>query len=580
MKKPLFFKILAGYLIIVVLLIAVFLSFAFDTIKDSSIDAAAKSLAGIGNALMVNVRPLVESKEFVTLDTFAKNRGKEVAARITVVLADGTVVADSEENPRSMENHRTRTEVAQALEGGMGRFIRRSETLQQDMLYVALPVKGDDTVVGALRLSFYMKDMKNTIDRLWLHLARVSALAAAIAVLLSLWLSRSLSRPIGELCSAARRVADRDFNARVFLRSNDELKDLADSFNDMVREIALLVSQLRHQKGELNTILSSLQEGLLVLDREDRGRLASESFLRICRQPTVEDRYHWELVREPNLSELVQRVRRTGQNGSGEVTIDGRIYLCSATYLESEGEIAIIFHDITELRNLERIKTDFVLSVSHELRTPLTSIKGFVETLEAEVEGESQRRYVEIINRNTDRVINIINDLLHLAEMEEKNTRLETAPVDMGVLAEDITRFFQPRVDEKGLTLHVAIDPSAGMVTADPFKLEQILMNLLDNAIKYTEKGNVRVSASVEEAKLRLVVEDTGPGIAKEHVSRIFERFYVVDKSRSKRLGGTGLGLSIVKHIVLLHEGTIDVETEPGKGARFIVTLPVGTGLP
>jgi two-component system phosphate regulon sensor histidine kinase PhoR len=576
MRKPLFFKILAGYLTIVVLLVAVFLSFAFDTIKSSSIDAAAKSLAGIGNALMVTVRPLVESKGYETVDAFAKARGKEVAARITVVLADGVVVADSEESPRSMENHRTRTEVAQALEGGTGRFMRRSETLKQDMLYVALPVKSGETVIGALRLSFYLKDMEKTIDRLWLHLARVSILTAALAILLSLWLSRSLSRPIGELRAAARRVGDRDFNARVFLRSNDELKDLADSFNDMIRETALLVSQLRHQKGELNTILSSLQEGLLVLDGEDKGLLASESFLRICRQPAVEGRYHWELVREPNLSELVRRVRQTGQNGSGEVTIDGRVYLCNATYLESGGEVAIIFHDITDLRNLERIKTDFVLSVSHELRTPLTSIKGFIETLEAEVEGENQRRYVEIISRNTDRVINIINDLLRLAEMEEKNARLETTPLDMAALVDDIARFFQPRVDEKGLTLEVAVDAGAGTVTADPFKLEQILMNLLDNAIKYTETGRVRLSASVEGARLRLVVEDTGPGIAKEHVSRIFERFYVVDKSRSKRLGGTGLGLSIVKHVVLLHGGAIEVETEPGKGTRFIVTLPLG----
>jgi two-component system phosphate regulon sensor histidine kinase PhoR len=226
------------------------------------------------------------------------------------------------------------------------------------------------------------------------------------------------------------------------------------------------------------------------------------------------------------------------------------------------------------MKELERIKRDLVSSVSHELRTPLTSIKGFAETLEEEID-EKNRHYVEIIRRNTDRLINIVRDLLLLSQMEEAGVEIEMEEVDLKGLAENTVRIFDGQLKEKGLALFLEIEPDLPAISADPFKIEQLLINLLDNAIKYTDQGEVRLSLRRDDRKVVIEVRDTGIGMLKSKLSRIFERFYVVDKSRSRKTGGTGLGLSIVKHIVLLHGGEIAVESEPGKGSRFLVRLPL-----
>jgi len=252
-----------------------------------------------------------------------------------------------------------------------------------------------------------------------------------------------------------------------------------------------------------------------------------------------------------------------------------RIFLCSATFLKSGEEVVVVFHDITQVKNIEKIKKDFVVNVSHELRTPLTAIKGFVETLEEEVDGKIQH-YIDIIKRHTDRLINIVRDLLLLSELEEKGVTLEIEEVNVKNTVERIIPLFEQRLREKNLTLNLKVEGNLPPIKADPFKLEQMFMNLMDNAVKYTEKGGVFISVKkVREQKVCIEIQDTGIGIPKEHLPRIFERFYVVDKSRSRSFGGTGLGLSIVRHIVLLHNGSIDVESSPGSGTTFSITLPV-----
>jgi len=232
-----------------------------------------------------------------------------------------------------------------------------------------------------------------------------------------------------------------------------------------------------------------------------------------------------------------------------------------------------VLYDITDLKNLERLKKDFVANISHELRTPLTAIKGFVETLEEEEEIKNVQ-YLEIIKRHTDRLMNIVNDLLILSELEQTEKALVTEDVNLVSLAENILKVFEHRAKEKGIELKLGAAKDLKTVRADPFKLEQMLINLLDNAIKYTEKGEVLISLSQDDGKSIIEIKDTGIGIPASNLPRIFERFYVVDKSRSKKLGGTGLGLSIVKHIVLLHGGIIDVESSQGIGTKFTIVLP------
>ena len=257
-----------------------------------------------------------------------------------------------------------------------------------------------------------------------------------------------------------------------------------------------------------------------------------------------------------------------------ELPLHDAIFLCSISYLPEREETVVILSDITAMKRVERMKKDFVVNVSHELRTPLTAIKGFVDTLEETVDG-TNKHYVEIIKRHTDRLVNIVKDLLTLSELEERETVLALEDVNPEELIRRISLLFEPRMREKGLVWTWNIEPNISSIKADSFKLEQALINLIDNAIKYTERGTVTLSLKNRNGHIVIEMSDTGIGIPEEHLSRIFERFYVVDKSRSKRLGGTGLGLSIVKHIVLLHNGTIDVQSIPSHGTTFSICLPV-----
>jgi two-component system phosphate regulon sensor histidine kinase PhoR len=341
----------------------------------------------------------------------------------------------------------------------------------------------------------------------------------------------------------------------------------------MNEEMGKMFSALGQQKEELKSIIESLQEGLLVLDKQGKVIRGNESFRKIAGSKAPEGRFYWEILRNPQLPELLKRAGTEKRNLVEEMTLENRIFMCSVTPLEGAEQIVFIFHDITEIKNIERIKKDFVVNVSHELRTPLAAIKGYAETLREEADAEPSKKYVEIIERNTDRLINIVNDLLLLSSLEEKPA-LELEDIHFNELLENVTKIFDQRLKDKELSLVMDVNENLPTIKADLFKLEQMLINLLDNAVKYTDRGEITVSLDVQDKKVRIRVTDTGIGIPKEDIPRIFERFYVVDKSRSRKYGGTGLGLSIVKHIVLLHHGTIDIESDLGKGTKVTVTIP------
>ena len=296
------------------------------------------------------------------------------------------------------------------------------------------------------------------------------------------------------------------------------------------------------------------------------------------RDSALEGQLYWEALGQSQFIELMEKARSGRISPVEEVEIEGRIFLCSATHVEAEDEMVLVLHDITSMKEVEKIKRDLVSSVSHELRTPLTSIKGFAETLEEEVEGKN-KHYVEIIKRNTDRLINIVRDLLLLAQLEEKGVELEIEEVDLKALAEQTMRIFDTQAKEKNLALRLESPADVPWVQADPFKIEQLLINLLDNAIKYTDRGEISLVLGRRDEDVTISVHDTGIGMPKEKLSRIFERFYVIDKSRSRKTGGTGLGLSIVKHIALLHGGEVTVESAPGAGSHFHIRLPIRSGL-
>ena len=578
MKKSLFAKSLGGYLLIIILLSVLILFFSFRTIREYYIESLTGDLTHLCFTLETRITSLVAEKRFPELDAFVKDLGKHIKTRITVIDPSGVVVADSEKNPRDMEKHNLRAEIIHALQGEVGQAVRFSSTVQQEMLYVALPIKQKGLTLGVLRVSLFMKDITALLEKLQLNILYSVIVISILSLLIALVYSYNLTRPIQELIAASRRVAAGDFSARVFMKRADELKELGDSFNAMTETLSSFFAEISSQKEELNNIISSIQEGLLVLDRKGAIVLSNESIRKALQSSAVDGKFYWEVIREPQFSALIDRVAHDKTGCVDELIIQGNAFLCSASPLVSQDKIIVMCHDVTELKRLEKIKKDFVVNVSHELRTPLTAIKGFVETIEDDID-DKNRGYLTIIRRNTDRLINIVADLLLLSELEEKGAALSLEACDLKIMLEQMRKIFEPRLREKGLSLTIRADQALPDVMADAFKLEQVFVNLIDNAIKYTEKGGITVSLLQRNGHVLIEIQDTGIGIPREHLSRIFERFYVVDASRSKQLGGTGLGLSIVKHIVLLHSGTIDGESTPGKGAKFIITLPINLSL-
>ncbi len=575
MKRSIFQKIFGSYFILIVLVAIIILLVSYGAIRKFYLDTLARDLENLGHSLILETVPLMVEEEYEELDTFAKTFGKSINTRITVIDKEGKVLADSKENPDIMDDHGFRPEIIRAFTGNVGRSLRFSRTVKERMLYVALPIEIGGKIEGVLRVSLFTREINSLLLGLSSRILWIIGLILALALLAAYIFSRSISLPVKYLNEATHRVAAGDYGAKVYLKNKDEFRDLAESFNFMTDEIRTLFNELTLKQEQLNGILASIEGGLLTLDRDDRILLSSRSFREIAKTGPVEGKFYWEAIREPDFDQFIKKVRREKRDLETEFVLGRKIFHCQAVFLQASQEIVVTFHDITHKKEVEKIKKDFVANVSHELRTPLTAIKGFVETLEEDVKNKRSLNYLEIIKRHTDRLINIINDLLVLSEMEEKESKLVMEEVDIRELIGQVLKIFEQKIEEKNLELEFVVETDAPVIRGDPFLLEQLFMNLMDNAIKYTEKGKISITVERKEGNFLIRTKDTGIGIAEEYQSRIFERFYVVDKSRSRMLGGTGLGLSIVKHITLLHKGRIRVESRLGEGTTFTVTLPI-----
>lgn len=571
MKRSIVLKIFGSYFLLIVGLSGLIVLFSSYLIRNYQLERTEQELKEIAAVIQTMLKETARDR---TADQVIKTLGRRINTRITLVDQGGVVIADSEEDPKNMDNHRTRTEIAQAFEGQTGRYLRFSETLGQEMLYITVPVYEGAEIRQVIRVSKFLKDIKVVSGRLNRQIALTSAVVLTIALFAAFVFARTISRPVGELTDAIQRVAGHDFRARVLLKGRDELKQVADSFNAMTDEMQELFGELTRQKEELNGIIGSLQEGLLVLDKDERVVLANKSLDRIAGRQLETGKFYWEEIREPGVHDLIKKVRAEQKNLNREITINDMVFLCSASFLKTKGGIIVVFHDISEIKRLEKIKSDFVLNVSHELRTPLTSIKGYAGTMDERSLSEENRHYLTIIRRNTERLINVVGDLLTLSKLEETEFALNVETVKLPLIVETVVKLFENEAQSKGLSLKIETPDDLPPVMGDPFKLEQVFINLLNNAIKYTDAGGVTIEIAASDDAVTTRISDTGPGIPSDHISRIFERFYVVYKSRSKKMGGTGLGLSIVKHIVLLHNGTVRVESSIGRGSTFIVSLP------
>jgi len=573
MRQSLFLKLFFGILLIIVLLTGLILLSTQRNIRSHYLDTLAQNLRKMGEILKPRVMNFLEEDQTEELDAWIKDQAPNIDARITVVDSNGIVLADSDEDPKIMVNHRYRPEIAEAFEGSLGRSLRFSNTVKADMLYVGLPLRLNGTISHVLRVSLYVQD----IDRLLASLARMIWMIGLgltlVALLGSFILTRFLMRPLNEIDHASRLVASGDFSARLSIVRRDEFGKLGRSFNYMTERIQALFDELSRQKEELVSIISSIDEGIIVLDKEGRILFSNSAFHRIVENEAVLRKFYWEVVRKQQFTDLIKQVKQEQRNKSAETAFGSRIFLCNAVYIANRDEVVVSFYDITRTKMIEAVKKDFVENVSHELNTPLAAIKGYVETLAEEI-GPEHHKYLEIVRRHTERLINIVKDLLTLSELESEKTELKVEKLNLIDVVKDILKIFKEPIKAKNLRLECEFGNESLIIEGDRFKLEQLFINLIDNAVKYTEKGKIIIRIQKTDTEISVQVQDAGIGIPEEHLPRIFERFYVIDKSRSRQVGGTGLGLSIAKHIAGIHQARIEVQSRPGEGSTFTVLFP------
>jgi two-component system phosphate regulon sensor histidine kinase PhoR len=582
MKPPrIMWKHFFYYFLIIILTFSLLVFFTSKKIKSHHIATLESTLEHHAELVKRMVIDLVISGNAKEIDNLAKEMGKETGVRITVIRKDGLVLGDSEEDPTKMENHATRVEIAQALQGRKGKKIRYSTTLKEEMLYVAIPIIDKGEILGVVRTSFFLKKIRENV---WAINQKIiySAVALMIfALLFSFLFSRGFTKPIKEMALTAKKIRDGDLGARIFIKSKDELGELSGTLNEMARELQKSFLNLSSEREELQGIISAMVEGLVVLDRNGKVVLSNKSFidiLDISPDTSIIEKRYWEILQSTDFNELVKSAFATDTPQSREIRIGEKIYWGNGILIskEQDKKTVVVLHDITEIKRLERVKADFVANVSHELKTPLTSIKGFVESLQdgAMNDPEKSARFLSIISRHTDRMNKIISDLLQLSQIESKAFELKIEPFSVKELVEEVISTLRRSAEEKSQRLEVNVYSDDQRVLGDKYRIGQALTNLVDNAIRYTpEKGEIKVESRDKGEFVEIGVIDNGMGIPQSDLPRIFERFYTVDKGRSREVGGTGLGLSIVKHIIEAHGGRVYVKSELSKGSKFSFTL-------
>ncbi len=568
-------KIFAGYLIIIIVLTGLILYFSFKTIRTHYLDFFARDLKNINLTLQPEIRQLIQQKKIYELDSTVKKIGSEIHTRITIIDKSGVVLADSQNDPEKMENHKKRPEVVEALNDKTGQSLRYSTTVKDEMLYVAIPIKIDGNIAGVSRSSYFLSEINTLLFELRFEILEVAFIVVFLSLIGVLIFSRNISSPINKLSSASKRVAEGDFETKVKITSRDELKDLSDNFNFMTKKLKELFLKVTSQKEELTSLFTTIREGLVVLSKEGIVLHANKGFKKIVKQNNVIGLNYLDIIKEKKFKKIFKEISKRRSAVSREIQISGQFFIISSNFIETKDEIVLLLHDVTEIKKLEEIKKDFVVNVSHELRTPLTALKGFAETLADELTDEQHKYYSKIIVRHTNRLIHIVQDLLTLSELEHAGTKLMFTDIDLKETFDNVSKIFIPKLVEKKLTLKLNVNNGIPKIQGDQFRLEQVFINLIDNAIKYTDIGGVTINVDRMGEYARISIKDTGLGIPEEDQRRIFERFYIVDKSRSRRVGGTGLGLSIAKHIIILHDGEIELFSKKGQGTEFVITLPI-----
>jgi two-component system phosphate regulon sensor histidine kinase PhoR len=525
-------------------------------LKQNNIKVFTEDLQSTGLFLQPYISDLYLAGKTAEIDQKLKTN-KDNFYRITLIDREGRVLADSHVDINAMENHLNRQEVKEMFEDGYSVALRRSSTLKEKLLYVALPIYKDGQIDAALRINTQLRSITLLSKEFFAKNALMLLTVLLLALISAYLFSGLLAARITELGRAFAKLSAGDLTARAHISGGDELEELGENFNLMSQNMADIIKVKEHSRAELSGVIESVNDIVLVIKKDGLVALSN--------QKDYPGKYYWEIHGLAILNKYI------GKTNNAELEIDGKYYSCSIAPIKNTANIVAVMHDITQIKNLQKIKNDFISNMSHELKTPLASIKAYLELIAGESDETAKKEYLGVIQRNAERLANITNDILLLSSLEDKK-RLRPAQFNLQEVFKEADTLLAQKAQSKGLELN--FHEGDANINADKFYIEQMLINLVDNAIRYTETGRIDIEAEQDDFGTKITVADTGIGISKEHQQRIFERFFVADKSRSKRSGGTGLGLAIVKHIAEAHGGKVSLKSEPGQGTTFIVRLP------
>ncbi len=516
-------------------------------------------------------------------DALADELGRTLGARVTFITASGTVAGDSEVPVQllsTVENHASRPEVTAAVTSGTGQAVRRSSTTGIETMYVAARVPSGPIAVARVALPLDTVEQRlGTIRRQ----AMIGLLAGvSVAVVLTWVTSFLLHRRLRAVAETARRYREGDFNQPARDHGRDEIGVVAGVLDETARQLGARLSALTREQAHIRAILTGMIEGVILLDADGRLVLtnpAARSMLRLTGE--AEGLHYMELVRQPDVARQLAGALRGESPDPVEVALEAgsrQTFVANTVPVARErgGGAVLVLHDITALRRADQVRRDFVANVSHELRTPLTAIRGYVEALlDSPADAAETRRFLEIVSRHSERMERLVRDLLRLARLDAGQELLERVPGPLAAIIAGVERDLETQLSAKHQRVAITVAPDAGTVLADPAKLHDVLRNLLENASNYAPDGSaIEVDARRQGEGVAITVADHGPGIPEGDLPRIFERFYRVDRSRTRDPGGTGLGLSIVRHLVELHGGKVTAANRPGGGAVLTVFLP------
>ncbi|EFR8994923.1 cell wall metabolism sensor histidine kinase WalK [Listeria monocytogenes] len=587
--KKLWLKIGLSFFILFFVMMVIVGVFSGELMKSTYLNMKESQLEDDAKILLqtTNMENLDLDKDAATIQKSLDPLGEDIDARITVIDSEGDVVADTKKDPEKLDNHMNRPEVTDILKKGesVGISIRESDSLGYSMLYVAVPVKHQGKTDGVLRISISLESVDAAVAKLWGNLALIFGIALVIIAAISVFIARKITRPVREIIEVSTDLANHKYDSRIHGKISGELQDLSISVNTLAESLETQMFEIKQNEQRLNAIVQNLVSGVMLINVDKQVIMTNRTMYQILGETEITGKPFYEVIKSFALSQLIEGTFETKTIQQKEIILYfPREMILDASVspiLGENGEITgiiLLLHDITQIRHLENVRSEFVTNVSHELKTPVTALKGFAETLldGAMYDEVLLKKFLTIIKEESDRLHRLIMDILALSRIEQNPVAENVELVDVDEVIEQSARTIFEMATEKNIRVTIPEKTSASvMIETDRDKLQQIIINLLSNAINYTPvDGKVEVKLIEQEAEVIIEVTDNGIGIPAKDIDRVFERFYRVDKARSRHSGGTGLGLSIVKHLVENCGGRIEVESQEEVGSTFRVTLP------